>query len=86
MFSNTATRVFNATKETPSLLAQGGLLESVIMMPLKVTANAGQKVGTLIDLESDTNYIAHSAANCLTLKGEMITLIIYGVGGITKFG
>ncbi len=71
------------TKEKPSLLAQGGLLElPVIMMLLNVTANAGQKVGTLIDLASDTNYITHSAANRLNLKGEKITLVIHGVGGM----
>ena len=29
----------------------------VILMPLEVTANAGQTIGTLIDLASDTNYI-----------------------------
>ncbi|RXN38926.1 gag-pol fusion poly [Labeo rohita] len=54
----------------------------VIMMLLNVTANAGQKIGTLIDLASDTNYITHSAANRLNLKGEKITLVIHGVGGM----
>lgn len=83
VFSNTAARVFNTNKEKPRLLAQGGLLElPVVMMLLNVTANAGQKVGTLIDLASDTNYITHSAANRLNLKGEKITLVIHGVGGM----
>lgn len=37
------------------------------MMLLEVTANAGQKIGTLIDLASDTNYITHRAASSLNL-------------------
>nr|XP_017209463.2 uncharacterized protein LOC108181536 [Danio rerio] len=83
VFSNTTARVFNVTKEKPGLLAQSGLLElPVIMMLLNVTANAGQKIGTLIDLASDTNYITHSAADRLNLKGEKITLVIHGVGGM----
>ncbi len=82
VFSNTAARVFNVTKEKPSLLAQGGLLELPVIMMLLNTANVGQKVGTLIDLASDTNYITHSAANRLNLNGERITLVIHGVGGI----
>ncbi|XP_048872855.1 uncharacterized protein LOC125744737 [Brienomyrus brachyistius] len=45
------------------LLAENDLKEfPVIMMILEVTANAGQKIGTLIDLASDTNYITHEAA------------------------
>lgn len=40
------------------LLQRNGLSEiPVIMMLMKVTANAGQKTGTLIDLAPDTNYI-----------------------------
>lgn len=49
--------------------SQLGLLEEsetpelpVIMMLMEVTANAGQKIGTLIDLASDTSYITHKAA------------------------
>lgn len=34
----------------------------IIMMLLEVTADAGQKIGTLIGLASDTNYSAHEAA------------------------
>lgn len=83
VFSNTAARAFNVTKEQPSLLAECGLLElPVIMMLLNVTANAGQKIGTLIDLASDTNYITHGAANRLNLRGEKVTLVIHGVGGM----
>ena len=62
----------------------------VLMMLLEVTAshspnqaNAGQKIGTLIDLASDTNYITHKAAARLELWGEEITLIVHGVSGMT---
>lgn len=54
----------------------------VLMMLLEVTANAGQKIGTLIDLASDTNYITHKAANRLKVRSEEITLIFHGVGGM----
>lgn len=64
------------SKEQSSLLAEGGLLElPVIMMLLNATANAGQKIGTLIDLASEINYIIHSAANRLNLRGERIPLV-----------
>lgn len=79
VFSNT---MFKVTKEQPSLLAESGLQElPVIMMLPNVTANAGQKIGTFIDLASDTNYITHSAAKRLNLRGEGITPVIHGVGG-----
>lgn len=51
-------------------------------MLLKVTANVGQRLETLIDLASDTNYITHSAASRLNLRSEEITLIVHGVGGM----
>ncbi|XP_055768950.1 uncharacterized protein LOC129844827 [Salvelinus fontinalis] len=54
----------------------------VILMLLKVTANAGQRIGTLIDLASDTNYITHRAARRLNLRSENITLVVHGVGGM----
>ena len=54
----------------------------VILMLLEVTANAGQKIGTLIDLASDTNYITHRAARRLDLCSEKITLVVHGVGGM----
>ncbi len=54
----------------------------VILMLLKVTTNAGQKIGTLIDLASDTNYITHIAASRLKLQSEKITLVVHGVGGM----
>ena len=52
------------------------------MMLLEVTANAGQKIGTLIDLSSDTNYITHKAASKLNLRSEEVTLVVHGVGGM----
>lgn len=66
------------------LLQRNGLTElPVIMMLMQVTANAGQKIGTLIDLASDTNYITHKAAERLRLRHEKITLVVHGVGGMT---
>lgn len=63
------------------LLEENGLQElPVIMMLKEVTTNAGQKIGTLIDLASDTNYITHEAANRLRLRGEEINLVVHGVG------
>ncbi|XP_031731827.1 uncharacterized protein LOC116399095 isoform X1 [Anarrhichthys ocellatus] len=52
------------------------------MMLLEVTANAGQKIGTSIDLASDTNYITHEAASRLNLRSEEMTLVVHGVGGM----
>lgn len=52
------------------------------MILLWVTVNAGQKIGTLIDLASDTNYITHKAASRLNLRSEEITLVVHGVGGM----
>lgn len=55
------------------------------MMLLEVTANARQKVGTLIDLASDTNYTTHETAHQLNLRSEGITLVVHGVGGMKVF-
>lgn len=56
MFSNAASRAFSTVKDQTGLLVESGLQElPVIMMLLGITANAGQKIGTLIDLASDTN-------------------------------
>ena len=52
------------------------------MMLVEVTANAGKKIGTLIDLASDTNYITHKTASRLNLKNEEVTLVVHGVGGM----
>ncbi|KAM9744581.1 uncharacterized protein ACNS7B_011726 [Menidia menidia] len=83
VFSNTASRICNTTQNSLNLLMESGVQElPVLMMLLEVTANAGQKIGTLIDLASDTNYITHKAASRLNLKWEEITLIVHGVGGM----
>ncbi|XP_060777192.1 uncharacterized protein LOC132886504 [Neoarius graeffei] len=83
VFSNSASRTLNTTREPSSLLMQHGLRElPVIMMLLQVTANAGQQIGTLIDLASDTNYITHKAADRLNLHSEEMTLVVHGVGGM----
>ncbi|XP_058477623.1 uncharacterized protein LOC131448851 [Solea solea] len=83
VFSNTASRAFNTVKDQPSLLGESGLQElPVLMMLVEVTANAVQKIGTLIDLASDTNYITHKTASRLNLKNEEVTLVVHGVGGM----
>lgn len=75
VFSNTASRALDTVKDQPGLLEGSGLHElPVIMMLIEVTANAGQKIGTLIDLASDTNYITHKAAKRLHLRSEEITV------------
>ena len=54
VFCNTVAKTFNSATPERSLLTENGLEEfPVIMMILEVTANAGQKIGTLIDLASD---------------------------------
>lgn len=42
----------------------------------------GQRIGTLIDLASDTNYITHKAASKLNLRSEDVILVVNGVGGM----
>lgn len=76
--------ITNCAGQDQSGLVQASGLEElpVLMMLLEVTANAGQKIGTLIDLASDTNYITHRAVNRLKLRSEKITLVVYGVGGM----
>lgn len=54
---------------------------SVIMMLLEATVHAMQKIGTFIDLASDTNYITHKAAGQLSLRSEDMTLV-HGVRGM----
>lgn len=83
VFCNSVAKTFSSSMPESRLLAQNGLKEfPVIMMILEVTANAGQKIGTLIDLASDTNYITHEAAGELNLRSEDVTLIVHGVGGM----
>ncbi|KAM4521343.1 uncharacterized protein PAE49_002487, partial [Odontesthes bonariensis] len=82
-FTNRASVTLKAASQS-ELLKETGLTElPVIMMLMMVTANAGQKIGTLIDLASDTNYITHKAAERLGLRSENITLVVHGVGGMT---
>ncbi|RXN30169.1 Retrovirus-related Pol poly from transposon [Labeo rohita] len=50
------------------------------MMLMEVTTTAGQKVGALIDLASDKNYITHEAADSLKLRGEKMTIVVHRVG------
>ncbi|KAJ8347172.1 hypothetical protein SKAU_G00285730 [Synaphobranchus kaupii] len=83
-FTNKTAVTSSASKKEGGLLKRSGLREHpVIMMLLEVTANDGQKIGALIDLASDTNYITHRAADRLRLKSEEITLVVNGVGGMT---
>lgn len=51
-------------------------------MLLEVTANAGQKIGTLIDWASDTNYSTYREVGRLKLRSEKITLVVHGVRGM----
>ncbi len=82
-FTNTTAITHFTENDQPGLMEEIGLQElPVIMMLLEVTANTGQKIGTLIDLASDTNYITHRAANRLNLRSENIT-VVHGVGGMT---
>lgn len=82
-FCNVASRAYNSTVAERGLLEDNCLKEyPVILMLLDVTANDGQRIGTLIDLASDTNYITHRAASKLNLRSEDVTLVVYGVGGM----
>lgn len=38
------------------------------MMPLEVTSNSVHKIGMLIDLASDTNFITYKVASRLNLR------------------
>ncbi|XP_048035062.1 uncharacterized protein LOC125260633 [Megalobrama amblycephala] len=79
-FTNSA-RMERSKSKKLGLLEENGLQElPVIMMLKEVTTNTGQKIGTLIDLASDTNYITHEAADRLRLSGEEINLVVHGVG------
>jgi len=82
-FTNITGKTNCIKKNQPPVTASSAVEElPVILMVLEVTANAGQKIGTLIDLASDTNYITHRAARRLNLQSESITLVIHGVGGM----
>lgn len=80
-FCNAMSRSCNSAVNKHALLVQCGLQEfPVIVMLLDVTANAGQKIGMLIDLASDPNYI--KTAHELNLWSEDVTLVVHGVGGM----
>lgn len=84
-FCNTASRTAQTSSQN-GFLAEYGLIEwPVIMMLPEVTANACQKIGTLIDLASDINYITHEVADRLNLRSEDIMLVVHGVGGMKVF-
>lgn len=79
-FSNTTKRTSHVAKSNLSLLTESGLVEwPVIMMFVDVTATPGQKIGTLIDLASDTNHITHEEAGWLNLRSEGMMLVVHGV-------
>ncbi|XP_077470984.1 uncharacterized protein LOC144085517 [Stigmatopora argus] len=80
-FTNVSARSLCTDKSAAMGHGEGEELP-VMLMLLEVTANAGQKIGTLIDLASDTNYITHSAAKRLNLRSEKVTLLVHGVGGM----
>lgn len=83
-FTNSIAQTVNTNENQSDLLMSNGHCElPVILILMEVTANAGQKVGTLIDLASDTNCITHKAADRLRLRSEDETLVIHGVGGMT---
>lgn len=83
VFCNVTSRAFISKAAERGLLEDTGLYEyPVILMLLNVIANDGQRIGTLIDLASDTNYITHKAASKLNLRSEDVTLVVHGVGGM----
>lgn len=70
-FTNVTSKTNCTEKDQTGLVEASGLEElPVIMMLLEITANAGQEIGTLIDLASVTNYITHKAVNRLNLRSE----------------
>lgn len=81
-FTNMAAKSHCTGKSLPGVMDSSTRELPVILMLLEVTTNAGQKIGTLIDLASDTNYITHRAARRLKLRSEKITLVVHGVGSM----
>ena len=74
-FTNMAAKSYCAEKKLPGVMDSNTCELPVLLMLLEVTTNAGQRIGTLIDLASDTNYITHRAARSLKLRSEKITLL-----------
>lgn len=64
-FTNMAAKSHCTGKNLPGAMDSNTCELPVIFMLLEVTTNAGQKIGTLIDLASDTNYITYRAARRL---------------------
>ena len=81
-FTNKTSMTLDTSGQSELLKSNGHSELPVIMLLLQVTANAGQKIGTPIDLASGTNYITHKAAGRLRLRSEKITLVVHGVGGM----
>ncbi|KAK2896112.1 hypothetical protein Q8A73_015600 [Channa argus] len=71
-FTNDTTVVKSSASNQLGFLEENGMSAlPVIMMLMEVTANAGQKIGTLIDLASDTNFITRKATSRLHLRSQM---------------
>lgn len=81
-FTNMSAKSHCTGKNLPGVMDSNTRELPVILMLLEVTTNAGQKIGTLVDLASDTNYITHRAARRLNLRSEKITLVVQGVRGM----
>lgn len=81
-FTNTVAKLHCTGKNLPEAMDSNTCELQVILMLLEVSTNTGQKIGTLIDLASDTNYITHGAARRLNLRSEKIMLVVHGVGGM----
>lgn len=64
-FTNVAATLLCPGKNLPGVMHSCTCELPVIFMPLKVTANAGQTIGTLSDLASHTNYITYRTARRL---------------------
>lgn len=82
-FCNVTSRTCNSIAAERGLLEENCLTEyPVILMLLDIIANDGQRIGTLIHLASDTNYVTHEAARRLNLRSEDVTLVVHGIGGM----
>lgn len=72
-FTNRTAITSSASKIQFDLLERNGLCKRLVIMRLmEVNAKAGQKIGTLLDLTSDTNYSTHKTADKLRLQSEKI--------------
>lgn len=71
-------------KSPPKVMNPSPCEKPVIFMLLEVMAKVGQRIGTLIDLASNVNYITHRAARRLGLQGEKVLIAIQGRGGMAN--